>query len=460
MFIVALLFACITVFFDLFPISYTSFLVVLLQLSMNIYSTNQTITGRATITLYEFDWKMIEAIDQEMRKRKLTCTIVVGDSTFGNPDLFYVVGANIARGGVFIKIKSQPPLIIVSNIDVGSAEKGRVKRVETYSDYEYDRIVMQHGLAKARGVLYDKILRRLRVRGRIGFYGKTDLSQGISAIDFLRRKKHKVVGENTPTLLDALRETKDETEISRIREIGRRTEKIVEQTTQFLRNCTVRNKELFDAEKPVTVGMVKSLIGRLTAEQNLINTNGLIFSVGRDSADPHNEGRDQDRVREGLPIVFDIFPQEPGGYWFDTTRTYVIGKASDEIRRMHETVLEAQLLALDELRAGVDGGAVTERVCRVFEKKGYKTPRDLAKGDVEAKTTGFIHSLGHGIGLTIGERPSLSVITHQELQEGHVTSVEPGLYKPGIGGVRIEDAVVIRKRGIENLSTLRKDLEI
>ncbi len=403
---------------------------------------------------------MIADIDHEMEIRKLAGAMVVGDSTFGNADLFYVVAANIPRGGIFLKLRSQPALLVVSNIDVGSAKKGRVDNIETYSDYAYERIVKQHGIAKARGILYDKILRRHHANDRIGFYGRTDLSQGIAITDFLRKKKHKIVGESTPTLLDTLRETKDHIEISRIKEVGRRTEKIVGQTIQFLQNCTIKGNELFDGGKPVTVGVVKALIRRLTAEQNLINTDGVIFSVGKDSADPHNDGTESDPLRLGLPIVFDIFPQEPGGYWFDTTRTFVIGKASEEIKSMHETVLEAQLFALDELHAGEDGRTVTEQVCKIFKTKGYKTTRDLEKGDAEAKTTGFIHSLGHGIGLTIGERPNLSVTMQQKLREGHVTSVEPGLYKPGLGGVRIEDVVVITKTGIENLSTLEKKLEL
>ena len=84
----------------------------------------------------------------------------------------------------------------------------------------------------------------------------------------------------------------------------------------------------------------------------------------------------------------------------------------------------------------------------------------MIKGDETARTHGFIHSLGHGIGLTIGERPNLSVLVDENLKEGHVTSVEPGVYKPGLGGVRIEDIVVIRKNGIENLSNLDKTLEL
>ncbi|MFH0848687.1 MAG: Xaa-Pro peptidase family protein [archaeon] len=403
---------------------------------------------------------MISDIDQEMKNRRLSGLIVIGDSTFGNPELFYVVGANLPRGGVYVKPRAQPPILVVSNIDVGSAQEGRVGQIETYSEYGYERTVAKYGGSKARNILIHEVLRKHRLKGRIGLYGKSDVSQAIASAEFLRKKNHKIVGENPPTLLDSLRETKDEIEVSRIRDVGRRTERIVEETIRFLRDCRSRGDELLYEGQPLTTGRVKAMIRRFSAEEDVMNTHDVIFAVGPNSADPHYRGMEQDPVRPGQPIVFDIFPQEPGGYWFDTTRTYVIGKASEEIKSMHEAVLEAQLTALDKLRAGIDGKIVTGFVCDVFERRGYKTQRDLVRGEVGARTTGFIHSLGHGVGLTIGERPNLSVLTSQILREGHVSSVEPGLYKPGVGGVRIEDIAVIRKQRIENLSTLDKTLEI
>ncbi len=403
---------------------------------------------------------MLTDMDQEMKKRKLDAIIVVGDSTFGNPELYYVIGAGVTRGGIYFKARSKDSIVVVSNIDVGSARKGRIRSVETYSEYDYEKALQRYGRNKAQTVLYDKVLKKHKAKGRIGFYGKVEVSSTLALIESLRRKGHKIVGEERPTLIDALRETKDKTEIDRIRNVGSGTEKVVQRTLEVLRNTSVHGKQVLYEGEPLTVGNIKRHIKRFLAQEGLIDIEDTIFAAGTGSADPHYRGEETDPIREGEPIVFDIFPQEPGGYCFDTTRTYVVGKPSQEIKRMHETVLEAQLAALDNLREGANAKTVTELVCSIFEKRGYKTQRDVAKGDEKARTHGFIHSLGHGIGLTIGERPNLSVLVDENLKEGHVTSVEPGVYKPGLGGVRIEDIVVIRKNGVENLSSLDKTLEL
>jgi Xaa-Pro aminopeptidase len=403
---------------------------------------------------------MLADMDQEMKRRKLGAIIVAGDSTFGNPELYYVIGTGVPRGGIYLKVRSKDPITVVSNVDVGSVRKGRIRSIETYSEYEYEKALQRYGRNKAQIVLYDKVLKKHKVKGRIGFYGKVEVSSSLALVESLRRKGHKIVGEERPTLIDALRETKDKTEIDRIRNVGSRTEKVVEKTLEILRNTSVQGRQVLYQGDSLTVGNIKRFIKGFLAQEGLIDVEDTIFAAGTGSADPHYRGEETDPIREGEPIVFDIFPQEPGGYCFDTTRTYVVGKPSQEIKRMHETVLEAQLAALDNLREGANAKTVTELVCSIFEKKGYKTQRDVAKGDEKARTYGFIHSLGHGIGLTIGERPNLSVLVDENLKEGHVTSVEPGVYEPGLGGVRIEDIVVIRKNGVENLSTLDKTLEL
>jgi len=127
---------------------------------------------------------------------------------------------------------------------------------------------------------------------------------------------------------------------------------------------------------------------------------------------------------------------------------------------MHQIVLEAQLLALDSLKAGDKADETMNAVCDLFEQRGYRTIRDVIRGVRSAQFSGFIHSLGHGVGLTIGEAPSLGLASTDILKTGNVVTVEPGLYKPGVGGVRIEDVVLIKEGGIDNLTSLPKDLEM
>ena len=167
---------------------------------------------------------------------------------------------------------------------------------------------------------------------------------------------------------------------------------------------------------------------------------GLIVSVGEQAARPHDEGSGP--IREGQPVVMDIFPQSrKNGYWGDFTRTVAKGRIPDWLRRMHAAVEGAQRLALGMVRPGVKGSEVQRAVERFFEGQGYET-----KLEPPGEECGFIHSLGHGVGLEIHEEPRLSR-KGGVLEAGNVVTVEPGLYVPGLGGVRIEDTVVVTEDG-------------
>jgi Xaa-Pro aminopeptidase len=115
---------------------------------------------------------------------------------------------------------------------------------------------------------------------------------------------------------------------------------------------------------------------------------------------------------------------------------------------------------LDYLKAGVKCESAMELACDVIERAGFRTVRDLFKGRARNVSSGFIHSLGHGVGLTIGERPNLGFMNAEPLKGGHVVTVEPGVYLPRYGGVRIEDTVRITSKGIENLAHVEKELEL
>ena len=157
--------------------------------------------------------------------------------------------------------------------------------------------------------------------------------------------------------------------------------------------------------------------------------------------------------------MFDIFPSEPDGYWHDCTRTYTFSSPQRKLKEMYDAVLEAQTSALDMVREQVPCSEMMVKVCELFEKKGYPTVRLIAKGNKEARVRGFMHGLGHGVGLTIGERPYLTLYGKERLRKNSVVTIEPGLYDPKVGGVRIEDIVVVGSP-LENLTHLPKDLQI
>lgn len=164
-----------------------------------------------------------------------------------------------------------------------------------------------------------------------------------------------------------------------------------------------------------------------------------IVACGRQATDPHDRGTGP--LRAGATIVLDIFPQHKRhGYWGDLTRTVVKGRARPELRRLYAAVRKAQRLALRQVRAGARADRVHEAVQRELAAAGYRTERRAGL------PVGFFHGTGHGVGLDIHEAPSLSTVP-VKLAAGHVVTVEPGLYYPELGGIRIEDTVAVTKRG-------------
>src|SRR5213594_4724475 len=211
---------------------------------------------------------MISDLDEEMGKRRVESLIVFGDQTLGNPDLAYVVGASLPRGGIYVKRRSHSPTLIVSNIDVGSAKQGRVRQIKSYSDYGYEKIFSQYDKDEARARFYRKIFRDEELQSPAVVTGRNDSSNTLYLIDSLRRGGLKVVGEKSPTILESARETKDKTEIGRLKEVGKKTCWVVDQTLRFLRTAKTRGGRVTLKSKTLKVGDVKRVIGSLLVQKN------------------------------------------------------------------------------------------------------------------------------------------------------------------------------------------------
>jgi Xaa-Pro aminopeptidase len=140
------------------------------------------------------------------------------------------------------------------------------------------------------------------------------------------------------------------------------------------------------------------------------------------------------------------------------TRTFVKGEPGEELEKMYDAVLEAQEAALPMIRAGVNGRDIHDKVSDILHEKGYKTGKHDQKPG-EPLTEGFFHGTGHGVGLEVHEAPRVSTID-EELRAGDVVTVEPGLYEPGVGGVRIEDLVVVTEDGCRNLTRFPKEFRL
>jgi Xaa-Pro aminopeptidase len=177
---------------------------------------------------------------------------------------------------------------------------------------------------------------------------------------------------------------------------------------------------------------------------------GTIVAGGKQACDPHERGHGPLRAHE--LIIIDIFPRDARtGFFGDLTRTVVRGRATDDQRRMWQTVGAAQKLALGMIKPGVKGAAVHQAVQNYFAARGYATERR------DGRWTGFFHGTGHGLGLDLHEEPRLAATT---LRAGQVFTVEPGLYYPAIGGARHEDVVVVTETGSERLDRLSVPLQL
>src|SRR2546427_12739693 len=170
----------------------------------------------------------------EMEKRNVGSIIVFGDSTVGNPDLRYVAGTSLPRGGIFMKRGSNDPTLIVSNIDVGSARQGKVGNIKTYSDFGYERKASKYDRDEARIRFYQKIIKDEGLRDPTILAGRNDVSNTLHMIDALRRKGVRITGEKSPTIIEAARETKDRWEVERLKVLGKKTVRVVEDTLRFL----------------------------------------------------------------------------------------------------------------------------------------------------------------------------------------------------------------------------------
>lgn len=267
--------------------------------------------------------------------------------------------------------------------------------------------------------------------------------------DSLREQGIRITAKHGPFFES--RQVKTAEEIRYIEASLRITEEALDTAAQVLRESRIDGDRILFEGEPLTSEILRGRINASIASRNAVAGHTIVAS-GDQACDPHESGHGPLRPHE--TIVIDVFPRSLATlYWGDMTRTFVKGRASKDVRRLYATVERGQQLGFERIRAGADGKAVHKEICEFFEREGYKTgPRD-------GKTVGFFHGTGHGLGLDIHEPPSVGK-KGTILPEGAVVTVEPGLYYFGIGGVRIEDVVVVETGGCRLLSRYPRFLEI
>jgi Xaa-Pro aminopeptidase len=376
-----------------------------------------------------------------IEERGLAGLMVLG-SAAQNPPMYYLIGGGHVTNAVVIKKKGSPAVVYCNAMERAEAGKSGLQ-VIPLSMNGVDVL-----LKDPRQILGPQDL----VRGRIGVYGTLDAGDMMAAVARIREEYPalELIGEpkENSIMLRAM-ETKDEAEVEHIRRMGKITTEVVGKVASLLQESPVREDEVLLKEDgtPLTIADVKSRISLWLVERGAVEVEGTIFAMGRDAGIPHSVGTPEDELRLGQTIVFDIFPAEAGGgYYYDFTRTWSLGYASPEAAKLYDEVGQAYALVVENIDLNVSFKEYQRLVSEEFHKNGHDTPLHT-DGVLER---GYVHSLGHGVGLNVHERPwsRHTVADDNILRPGVVITIEPGLYYPDKGmGARIEDTYWVRPDG-------------
>ncbi|HJJ67668.1 MAG TPA: Xaa-Pro peptidase family protein [Methanocorpusculum sp.] len=370
---------------------------------------------------------------EELEQRDCDAYVVYDSSD--NEDMRYLSGFLATDPFIYVYKKDGGQFLIVSSMEELRARRESPCSIVTRTAAGFYELLEKHNDADAASAEMIK-----------NFCGEKLLVPYSMPVGFARALESSAqVTIDSGTVL-SMRAKKTGVEIEKIRAVQKKNERGVTLAVDTVRKADVsEDGGLFFEDEPLTSEKLREIMHEAFFRMGL-DDKDTIASCGADTALPHAKGEGQ--LFANQPIVLDVFPRDiETGYFADMTRTISKGKPSDEICRMYDTVHEAKELAVSLIRAGVSGADVHNAAADYFTKKGYVT----------AGTSGFIHSLGHGVGLAIHESPSLSV-RGGVLEEGNVVTVEPGLYYPGIGGVRLEDMGAVTEDGFDRFTTFEEEL--
>jgi len=402
-------------------------------------------------------------IDELLRARGLSAALVI-KGEIPNFTFRYLAGPPAAHltTGLLVWKPGQKPHLVHGAMERDSAAATGFDRSD-YAAHGYRQILEEEGTRDgAMARLLAKVLNELGVTGPVLVHGTADVGRYYHVLHRLRSLVPglEIAEDEDLGIFDRARSTKEPAEIEATKTVGDACARAYARVREVIQGGRLKGTKLHDAEGPVTIGRLRREVKRVFFDADLEEPHGNIVAMGRDAGVPHNQGENADVLEEGRPIVIDLFPaQAHGGYYFDVTRTICVGRASDELRELHALVHEAVKNTVDQLAIDAPARVYQDRVCDLFESRGHKTIRQDEK-----LLEGYVHGLGHGIGLEVHERPNLggTAQNRDRIEPGSLFTIEPGLYYPSRGlGVRIEDVVYARPDGtFENLTPIPYDLEI
>ena len=370
--------------------------------------------------------------------------VVLIPSGEGDADFIYATGFAVETA-LYIRFDDHDDVLMVTPLEIDRARvQSRAARNLELSEAGYE----ENGPFVSYARLAAKLLRE----------------RGVEAARVSPRLQAAYLEELRATGLDVVvdrelfrteRRRKSPEEARAIREAQRAAEAAVVEVVSQLAQADVKDGVLWLDESPLTSEHLYARASLLLGEKGFTCPD-MIIAGSPECAMPHFRG--EGPIRAGAPVIIDIFPSGRASHYHgDLTRTVVVGEIPDDVRRMHAAVLQALDAGIESIHAGASGRDVHHSVCQVLVDRGYGTTTKGFEGPEGVAK--MIHSTGHGVGLDVHEEPSLRASEENTLIEGDVVTVEPGLYRLGLGGVRVEDTGIVVTDGFKNFTTLTRSLD-
>ena len=374
--------------------------------------------------------------------------VLIHADTFRSPELRHEVPLGVPDPFLYAEVDG------VRHIAIGSMEIARLAQVGSYELHPSEEFGSDELIAA--GIASAEIRREIPVRA-VKSLGVTSAvvpeTFPLWLADRLRADGIELTVDGE--FFDERRRVKTTAELAGIRRAQRAAEAGMDAARELFRRATGNGDGLIVDGSPLTVERVKTAMAQAFAA-NGTNADDFIVAPGPQGAVGHDMGSGP--IQAGVPIVIDVWPRDNETACFaDMTRTFVIGDVRRDVARWHELCSQALDQAVSTIRDGADGRKVYDVTCDIFEAAGEPTQRTKESGKTLAD--GFFHGLGHGVGLEVHEEPGMGLAAKSALRAGDVVTVEPGLYRQGFGGVRLEDIVLVTAAGAENLTQYPYDLQ-
>ncbi|GGN90209.1 M24 family metallopeptidase [Haloarcula pellucida] len=387
----------------------------------------------------------LSALDEYLDETDTDGYLLDADSE--DSDQYYLSGFD-APDPFITLYDGETHLLFPRSLEFGRAKReSRAESVQRYVDFDHAELVDEYGPEEAVSYVLAAFLSSYDVDS-VAVPPRFPLKTA----DGLRARGVSVTAD-TDGVVTEIRATKTDEEVDHVRAAQRANEAAMAAAEDLLADATVDDDGTLTHDgETLTSERVKEEI-EVTLLRHGCSLDETIVACGADAADPHDRGSGPLTADE--PIIVDIFPQDKSTkYHADMTRTVCKGTPSDTVEEWYDLTERAMDAAFDALEPGATGEDVHAAVCDVYEDAGHPTLRSDDRTE-----TGFIHSTGHGVGLDVHELPRLSP-NGGDLEPGHVVTIEPGLYDPEVGGIRIEDIAVVTEDGYENLTEYEKRLVV